>query len=79
MLPCKNIKRSGYQMTKAILFLFLLSLISCGSKNEKRCFSREEAILSCQAHEIANKQVDAPTAKLLCDPYFSTALNCYNL
>jgi hypothetical protein len=66
-------------MTKYFTLLFLLLLISCGSKNDKRCFTRDEAILSCQAEEIANKQVDAPTAKLLCEPFYPAGNNCYNL
>ncbi len=73
------IKFLGYKMFRLLLIFSLLLLASCGSKNEKRCFTREEAILSCQAHEIANKQVDAPTAKLLCEPYFPKGPNCYNL
>jgi len=66
-------------MAKIYTLLFLLFFISCGSKNDKRCFTREEAILSCQAEEIVNKQVSVQVAKQLCEPFYPTSINCYNL
>lgn len=66
-------------MTKLYTLLFLILLTSCGSKNDKRCFTREEAVLSCQAEEIVNKQVSASVAKQLCEPFYPSSINCYNL
>jgi hypothetical protein len=60
------------------LLLLLLLSVSCGENNSKRCFTREEAILSCQAREIANTGVTANVARLLCEPYYPYA-GCYNL
>lgn len=50
--------------------LFLLLLISCGSESSQRCLTREEAILICQGEEIVRSGVDAPTARMLCEPYY---------
>jgi len=62
------------------LIPLLIILISCGSpeNNSKRCFTREEAILSCQAEEISKSGVDASTAKMLCEPYYPYE-SCYEL
>ncbi len=62
---------------KLVLLLNFLVLVGCGG-NDKRCFTREEAILSCQAHEIANTQVTSDIARKLCEPYYPYQ-GCYSL
>jgi hypothetical protein len=56
--------------------LILFTLIACG--NEKRCFTKEEALMACQVEEMSKLQVDAATARMLCEPYYAFE-GCYEI
>jgi hypothetical protein len=69
------------QAIKAILeqsvkLTALVLMIACG--NEQRCFTRAEAIMACQVEEMSRSGVDAATASMLCQPYYS-AEGCYKI
>lgn len=62
-----------------VLMAFILTLVSCGKDAEgKRCFTQEEAVIACQAKTMSELQVNAETAKLICEPYY-TGKACYYL
>jgi len=61
---------------KLVTFTLLILFVSCGQG--KRCYSKEEAMLACQAEEMSNKQVTNDVAILLCKPYYSVD-KCYSL
>jgi hypothetical protein len=58
--------------------LCLLLLISCGKNDEGRCYSKEEALVACQAEQMATLQVTLETAKIICEPYYNQG-QCYRL
>lgn len=60
-------------------FIFLLLLISCGKEaTGKRCFTQEEAMIACEAKEMAEYNIPLETAKLICAPYYQGKA-CYHL
>jgi hypothetical protein len=62
-----------------VLLFSILILVSCGKEaGTGRCFSREEALINCQAQEMSKLQITLETAKLICEPYF-TGQACYRL
>lgn len=63
-------------MRKIVYFLPILILVSCG--NEKRCFTKDEALMACQVEEMSKLRVDAATAKIFCEPYYP-AESCYEI
>jgi hypothetical protein len=66
-------------MLKTVFIAFILFCVSCGKDaTGERCFTQEEAILACQAKEMVELNVDANTARLICEPYY-TGKACYYL
>ena len=48
--------------------LFLIFLLRCGKPTtEKRCYTREEALLRCVVEEIERTGVNSSTARTLCE------------
>jgi hypothetical protein len=59
-----------------LILISLLFLAACG--NEKRCFTKNEALMACQVEEMSKLQVDALTARMLCEPYYQFE-GCYEI
>jgi hypothetical protein len=59
-----------------LILIALLFIASCG--NEKRCFTKDEALMVCQAEEMSKLQVDAATARMFCEPYYAFE-GCYEI
>jgi hypothetical protein len=55
--------------------LVFLILVGCGDHEGRRCLTRDEALSKCQVEHWSNG-VDAPTAKLMCEPLYQNEA-CY--
>jgi hypothetical protein len=53
-------------LEQSVKLTALVLMIACG--NEKRCFTKAEAIMACQVEEMSRTGVDAATAQIFCEP-----------
>lgn len=66
--------RAALEASLKVLLICLF--VSCG--NEKRCYTKTEAIMACQVDEMSRSGVDAPTALMLCQPHYPYE-GCYEI
>ena len=65
-------------INKSKAVIKVLALVLCVSCGEKRCYSKQEAMLACVAQEMSERQVDQQTAEMICKPSFQYE-GCYSL
>lgn len=66
--------RAALEASLKVLLICLF--VACG--NDKRCYTKAEALMACQVDEMSRSGVDAPTALMLCQPYYPVEM-CYEI